>query len=347
MKDLCILITAFVVSLTAAGFTQTTQTISFKVGGTTRNCVVHVPRGINKPSIVFFFHGAGGNGAGFENDTKADVVADREKFIAAYPSGVNGNWNYADGSNDFTFILALIDTIDTRYNIDRNKIYISGFSMGGGMCFALACRYANIFAAAAPVSAAGTACTPSRKIPIFITFGTKDMNPSATYMASVNRWAGIDNCPSIPVLTRPYPSSNPQSVVTRISYGPCAQGTYVVADSVRDGGHGWPTNTKTSVNQADEVWDFCKQVSLNGSTAVYQQIVETRRPVSVSYSSGVIHLKGVGDKSRVQVLDTRGRLVARTTDVHTQFSFKNKPSGMYVVIVNVNQAPVALKMVIP
>jgi len=345
MKRFNLFLTFFIASLTAAGFTQT---LNFQVAGKTRNCVLHVPSAISKPAIVFFLHGAGGSGSGFENDTKADVVADREKFIAAYPSGISGNWDYADGSNDFTFILALIDTIDAKYHIDRNKVYVSGFSMGGGMTFALGCKYADVFAAIAPVSAAGSACTPSRRIPVLLTFGTKDLYPSAQFITCLTRWAGLDSCPATPVVTRPYPATNPQSVVTRISYGPCAQGSYVVADSIHDGQHGWPTDSKTSVNQADEVWAFFKQFSLNGKTAVYRQTIGVMSEhISASYSSGIVRLQGVGEKSRVRVMDTKGRLVAAPACVHNQFAFKDKPIGVYVVMVNENHTPVALRMVIP
>jgi poly(3-hydroxybutyrate) depolymerase len=339
-----LLIVVIIGSLAAAGFTQT---LNFQVAGKARSCVVHVPSGISKPAIVFFLHGAGGSGAGFENDTKADDVADKEKFIAAYPSGISGNWDYADGSSDFTFMLALIDTIDTRYQIDRNRVYVSGFSMGGGMTFALACKYADVFAAIAPVSAAGTACTPKRAIPVFLTFGTNDMYPTSTFMAGVNRWVTLNGCPSTPQITRPYPASNPQSKVTRITYGPCSQGTYVVADSISGQGHQWPSST--NLNQAEEVWTFCKQFSLNSNTAIGKQTLAAiaREPVTASYSSGVVHLQGAGEKSQVRVMDTRGRLVATAVAAQRQFDFKNRSSGVYLIMVSGNEYPVALWVVVP
>lgn len=345
MNRSAFLAAAFIISLSAAGFSQT---VSFQVAGVSRSCVVHVPSGISKPAIVFFLHGAGGSGAGFENDTKADVVADREKFIAAYPSGISGNWDYADGSKDFTFMLALIDTIDARYHIDRNRVYVSGFSMGGGMTFALACKYADVFAAVAPVSAAGSACTPKRAIPVFLTFGTKDMSPTSTYMASVNRWVIADGCPATPQVTRPYPSSNPQSVVTRLTYGPGKDGAEVVADSILGGQHGWPTDTKTSVNQADEVWAFCKKFTLNGGTAIHEQASPTvHNGISASYASGIVRLRGVGEKCQIKVFDTRGRLIATASAVQRQCTFACKPGGVYVVMVSGNGRPVALRMAAP
>jgi poly(hydroxyalkanoate) depolymerase family esterase len=337
------IIAFFVVSLAAAGFTQT---LNFQVAGKARSCAIHVPSGISKPAIIFFLHGAGGSGAGFENDTKADAVADKEKFIAVYPSGISGNWDYSDGSSDFTFMLALIDTLDARYHIDRNRVYVTGFSMGGGMTFAIACKYADVFAAIAPVSAAGTTCTPKRAIPVFLTFGTKDMNPTSTYMAAVSRWVTLNGCSGAPQITRPYPSSNPQSGVTRITYGPCTQGTYVVADSIQGEGHMWPEAAR--LNQAEEVWAFCKQFSLASSTAVRQQTCSAvRQPIAASYSSGTIHLQGIGEKCRVQVIDTRGRLVAAATAVKNQIAFKDKPGGVYVVMAEGSDRPAAIRMVIP
>lgn len=336
-----------IAAVVVPGYAQKTETLNFQVGGTGRSCVIHVPAGLDNPALLFFLHGAGGNGDGFANDTKGNATADREKFIAAYPSGVSGNWDYSsDGSNDFKFIMALIDTIDARYKIDRDRLYVTGFSMGGGLCFALGCRYATVFAAIAPVSASGTECTPDRKIPLLLTFGTKDMRPAATYMEALGRWTAFNGCPATPEVIRPYPKSNAQSVVTRISYGPCGEGTWVVADSVHDGGHGWPTDSRTSVNQADEVWAFCSQFSLKGSTATKQASgAVTRSSMTVSYASGIVSLHGADETCRVQVLDTRGRLVARA--LTSKFAFNKKSSGVYLFITNGAQGLATYRMVLP
>jgi poly(3-hydroxybutyrate) depolymerase len=337
---------AFILLPLTAGFAQTTQTLNFQVAGKARSSVVHVPSGISKPAIVFFLHGAGGSGAGFENDTKGDAVADAEKFIAAYPSGIGGNWDYSDGSVDFTFIKALIDTLEARYHVDRNKVYVTGFSMGGGMTFALGCKYADIFAAIAPVSAAGAACTLGRKVPLFLTFGTNDMYPTSNYMAAVARWAGMDGCSSTPAITRPYPASNPSSGVTRITFGPCEDGTYVIADSIQGEGHQWPAANR--LNQAEEVWMFFKQFSLSGATAVHRHTAATgRETVSAAYASGMVRMQGIGEKCRAKVTDTKGRLISAAAAVRGHFPFRGRPSGVYMVTVIGNNRPFLLKIVIP
>jgi polyhydroxybutyrate depolymerase len=351
------LTTILVALLAARGFTQTTQTWSIKVNGNTRSCVVHVPSGIDKPALVYFVHGAFGSGAGFENDTKGDVTADREKFIAVYPSassnGGSGTWADMYGTSDFPFYLKIRDTINARYHIDTNRVYMTGFSQGGMISFVAGCSFSNIFAAVAPVSGhSGTTCNLKRPVPVFMTFGTKDMGvvngDVSSFLNDLKVWLKLDSCPSTPTITRPYPSSNPNSVVTRITYGPCAQGSYVVVDSIQGGGHGWPTDTRTSVNQADEVWAFFKQFTLNPVTGVNQKTVAAiREPVSASYSSGIVRLQGVSDKCIVKIINTKGITVSTESAVQHQFTFKNKPSGVYVVKVIDNNRPFSLRMIIP
>lgn len=232
------LIPVLVVSLAAAGLAQTTVTKTFTVNGTTHSCVWHVPSGINKPALVFFVHGANGSGPAFETETKGDATADREKFISVYPSassnGTAGTWADMQGTTNFPFFLAVIDTIDAMYHIDRNRVYMTGFSQGGMISFVASCSYANVFAAVAPVSGhSNTTCPLKRPISVFMTFGTQDITVPSTFIDDLNIWLKLDTCPSTPKITRPYPPTSPNSGVTRITYGPCAQGTYVIADSIQ------------------------------------------------------------------------------------------------------------------
>jgi len=240
---------AFVLSLTAGGFAQTNVTKSFTTAGTTQSCIWHVPGNIDKPAVVFFIHGANGSGGAFQNEIKADAVADREKFIAVYPSasanGSAGIWADMSGTSNFTFFQAVIDTLDTRYKIDRNRIYMTGFSQGGFISFSAGCNFSNLFAAVAPVSGhAGTSCKLKRPVSVFMTFGSQE--GAASFLSDRDIWLKLDSCPSTPTVTYPYPADKPQSTIRRLSYGPCAQGTYVTVDSIGGQGHQWPTK----INQA-------------------------------------------------------------------------------------------------
>jgi poly(3-hydroxybutyrate) depolymerase len=340
---------ACLLSLAASGIAQTNATLSFQVAGKTRSSVVHVPSGTNKPALVFFVHGANGSGAGFQNETKGNVTADREKFIAVYPSassnGQGGIWEDMFGTGNFPFFLALIDTIDARYHIDRNKVYMTGFSQGGMISFVAACSYSHVFAAVAPVSGhSGTTCALKRPVPMFMTFGAQEGAPS--FLKDLDVWLKADSCPSTPTITRPYPASNPNSKVTRVAYGPCANGSQVVMDSIKDQGHQWPG--ATNLNQADEVWSFFKQFSLGAATEVRsRRISEGHFPIAVSYSPGMIRIVGPGESHQISVTDIHGRLVASGTAAQGRFAFKNGPRGLYVASVSGSGGSAARKFVIP
>ncbi len=338
-------------SLAASGFAQTTTTLSFQLSGQTHSCVVHVPSGINKPPLVLFIHGANGSGAEFENDTKGDATADQDKFIAAYPSassdGSTGTWNDMYGTTNFPFFLAIIDTLDARYHIDRNRVYMTGFSQGGIISFVAGCNYSDVFAAVAPVSGhSNTTCTLTRPVPMFMTFGTNDITAPPTFIADLDIWTNLDSCPSTPTITRPYPATNPNSGVTRISYGPCAQGSYVVADSIQGEGHQWPAANR--LNQSNEVWAFFKQFSLNNPTEVrLLKLNAARDPISATYLSGIVRLRGVGENTRVLVRNTKGGAIAATVTRQGQFPFKGQPSGVYMVTVRASDGFHATKFIVP
>jgi poly(3-hydroxybutyrate) depolymerase len=326
------------------------QTLTLKVAGASRTATLHVPSsGLNKPPLVFLLHGLGGDGPGMQSTTQMDPIADREKFIVAYPSAVGGTWDYAGAKNDYAFFQAIIDTAVARYQVDRNRIYISGFSQGGGEAVYAAFSYPDVYAAVAPVSSVGSgAPTPKRPIPIFLTFGTKDLYTPATFMASVASWIKIDSCSATPTVVRPYPATNSKSVVTRLSYGNCAQGTEIVADSIQGGPHEWPNNTATKVNNAEEVWAFFKKFTLNrGSTALRDDARASSLPLSASYRSGVVRLQGVGGSCPVRVLDSRGSLLLSTIALDGRFAFAAKTRGVYAVLAGEGPGMRAARVVVP
>ncbi len=336
--------------LAASGFAQTVK-LSLQVGGKTRSCMVHVPSGASKAPLVFFVHGANGSGAAFESETKGDATADREKFIAAYPSassdGTTGTWDDMQGTTNFPFFLAVIDTVDARYHIDRNKIYMTGFSQGGMISYVASCSYSDVFAAVAPVSGhSNTTCTLKRPVPVFMTFGTSDIGPTSTFVADANLWNKWNKCPSTPTIVKPYPASSANSGVTRVTYGSCDQGSVVILDSIQGEGHQWPAASR--LNQADEVWAFFKQYSLNSTTRLSpQNLVRSRESFSVSYAAGVVSLDGLGKNSRVQVTDTKGRLVATPVLSQNRFSFKDRPSGVYLVKARGSEGVSVSKFIVP
>jgi poly(3-hydroxybutyrate) depolymerase len=322
------------------------QSLKMQVGGVARTYILHVPPGVATGApLMFVLCGHGMTGADQQRDTKMDVIADREKFIVAYPDAIEKNWDQA-GDSDFKFFLALIDTLDAKYHVDKNRIYAAGFSQGAGMTHGVGCGYADKFAAIAPVSGNIPAnCKPARAIPMFLTFGTKDIATPEKFMSSASTWAKLDECPTTPTVTRPYPATNPNSLVTRISWGPCKNGTEVIADSIKDGPHEWPMNTATKVNNSEEVWAFFKKFTLSGSTALPRPTA-ARPAYRAIYANGVVRMQGTGERASVRILDQQGRLVAQASG-KGEIDFHGQPPGVYRILV-AGEGPLGvLNLVVP
>jgi hypothetical protein len=244
-----------------------------------------------------------------------------------------------NGTSDYPFLLAIIDTVDARYHIDRNRVYCTGFSQGGFISFGAGILYSDIFAAVAPVSGHVPSCskpnTLKRPVPVFFTFGTNDVSNVASFMSDRDICLKYDTCQGTTVkVTRPYPSTNSQSVISRTEYT-CAQGTVVAYDSIIGGGHEWAMDTRTKVNTTEEVWKFLKQYSLKGSTvAINPMKSEQNNSISASFSVGKICFQGVKDNSIVRVTDVKGRVIAIGQVANHNLEFKNKSGGIYFVSVS-------------
>jgi predicted peptidase len=77
---------------------------------------------------------------------------------------------------DTELLKALLDDIATRYKVDRSRIYLVGYSMGGTGAWYMAYKHPEIFAAVAPMSGNTNPWWASRlkDIPIWAFHGGKD-----------------------------------------------------------------------------------------------------------------------------------------------------------------------------
>lgn len=127
-----------------------------------------------KYPLVLFLHGAGERG----NDNEKQLAhggqmwlnpVNREKhpaFVLAPQCPVNGYWAYMDRpvsfmpsempaevplSPVFRAVKELLDMYLARPDVDKDRIYVMGLSMGGMGTFDMAVRYSDIFAAAVPI----------------------------------------------------------------------------------------------------------------------------------------------------------------------------------------------------
>jgi len=145
-----------------ASFTPPTGQASSRLP---RSWIIYAPPSYNpaRPTpIVFVLHGRPSNAPAMAAISRMNEVAARHGFIVVYPQGLNNEWNaYYDlvrqpaiaPQDDIAFLKTLSEDLGADFNIDRRRMYISGFSNGGFMTLRLACSASNYFAAFASVSA--------------------------------------------------------------------------------------------------------------------------------------------------------------------------------------------------
>jgi poly(3-hydroxybutyrate) depolymerase len=242
---------------------------SILVGTSTRQMIVYAPTGIKQNSpLVITMHGMNQTMTNQRDQTSFQSVAQANSFVLVYPQGLNNTWQLS-GTTDTDFILAIIDEMVKRYGIDRDRVYLSGFSMGGMMTYYAANVIADKIAAFAPVSGylmSGPNAVSSRPIPIIHIHGLDD--GYVTYsnaQAHIDAWVKRNGCPATPVLTKPF--SDPLS--TKKYYGPGKEKVEVVFISVAGVGH-WYSNGTGGVVSSQEIWNFCKKYSLKDGVADFK-----------------------------------------------------------------------------
>jgi len=186
-------------------------------------------------------------------------VADTAKFVTVFPNGIDKSWDLG-GNRDLNFMKALIDQMADKYDIDRNRVYLSGFSMGGMFTYFAMNRMADVFAAFAPISGYpmwGANFTSSRPVPIIHTHGTSDDVVNFGGVASVLAgWVKRNGCPATAKVVKPYRANH----ITRHTWGPGDEGVEVVLMELSGKGH-WISNDG-GVKTGEEIWRFCKRYSL-------------------------------------------------------------------------------------
>ena len=237
------------------------------VGGTTRTYNVIVPKnlGENRPLLIFC-HGYNQDANWmqfneFKNDNVSmEAVCDTAKFVCVFPNGIDRAWD-TGGDRDINFIKAIIEKMVTQHKIDRNRIYLGGFSMGGMLTYNAINKMSDIIAAF--VSCSGpSVVTPKaglRPIPLLHIQGTAD-NWGGVQPA-LNPWIKHNGCSMTDKVINNY---NGFSGAKMHIWGPGNDGVEVRLLELKDKGH-WICK-ETQVYTGKEIWNFCKNYSLNKTT---------------------------------------------------------------------------------
>ena len=275
------------------------------VGEVQRRYIVHIPReydpGREWP-IVIVFHGGGGTAKAVMWDTGWTLKADQEGFIAVFPEGTPPDpskpgdfrrnpqtWN--DGSSrsnvraaerkipDKEFVDALLNDLRLKFNVDRRRIYATGFSNGASMAFRVGREFSTRVAAIAPVAGADWLidAKPDRPVPLLYITGTADpLNPvdggpirigkraygsKPVVRDMIAQWAKLHGCPTQPQL------EDKGSGTQIMTYCNKTGSPSVVFYTLIGHGHHWPGGKislptwiagpkNTTLDATDIIWTF-------------------------------------------------------------------------------------------
>lgn len=260
------------------------STYKLNLQGRERDVTVHVPPNYDgsKPMpMVVMLHGFMQDKDEIARTSAFKEKADKEGFIAVFPNatGLVGDrlrwWNVGSDrlyrSDDVDFIRQLTDVIPNKLNVDRDRIYLVGFSNGAMMAQEAAVKLNDRVAAVASVSGGMLRKQekPTGDMNALLIHGSSDdvipasggvlldlcLAPRVISAAKAFEvWADANGLSPTFTKTTGEPIQTYSAVDTE-------SGREVTFYSIKDGNHDWPGAFNSSTpaskfNATDAVWNF-------------------------------------------------------------------------------------------
>jgi polyhydroxybutyrate depolymerase len=243
---------------------------------------------------VLALHGAATNGGMMANYSGLSKKADDAGFAVVYLNGTGTGgmlltWNSggmrrageSSRADDVGYVRKALDDLQSCLAVDAKRVYATGLSNGGMMCYRLASEMSDRIAAIAPV--AGTIAIdnyhPKRPVPVIHFHGTADKlvsfeGPSneatqafgfKSVPETMRIVVGVNRCAAEPQTTELPDKSHDGTKVIRKTYKPREGGAEVVLYVIEGGGHTWPGRqppvrfigkSTTQISANDLIWDF-------------------------------------------------------------------------------------------
>ncbi|WP_370402691.1 alpha/beta hydrolase family esterase [Sulfitobacter sp. JB4-11] len=161
---------------------------TIKQSGLNREYIAYLPANPGARSswpVLMAFHPAFATATDFERIAGFQNARGAQNFIVVYPNGFRRSWNVGKccggaqrrGLDDLGFFSAIMADLNTIVPVEP-RAYVTGFSNGAMLAYALACKRSNSIAAVAPsgatIALSNQNCNPGRPIPVFHLHGRED-----------------------------------------------------------------------------------------------------------------------------------------------------------------------------
>ena len=258
------LISLFLLLLPLQALAYKQQSINITVNGKSRNMIVFTPNELPaKSPLMIVTHGMNQDPEYQMGSDKMYELIDTAKFVVTYLRSDGSTWDVG-GTNDQNFVIKTIDEMATRFDINKDRVYWSGFSMGSMLIHHCIANMQDKIAAFAPTSGIQFSeqpwnnCRKPVNLLECIAYGD-DVFGYEQYgiHAYIENYAKHDKHTqySKTIGYRPVNGSWYDGDLEKWTGG--ANGGEVWLYSYNNGGH-WPMSENRHL-----IWNFCKRFSLN------------------------------------------------------------------------------------
>lgn len=135
--------------------------------------------------LVLDVHGATMNADDEDRNTNMRALGAARGYVVVQPTAPDGtigpSW---DPARDDPKVFSFLELALRVFQIDPDRVHMTGFSQGGFMTWRMLCEHADIFASVAPAAACGAlfpGCAfssterPAREIPVLYVHGSNDL----------------------------------------------------------------------------------------------------------------------------------------------------------------------------
>jgi polyhydroxybutyrate depolymerase len=232
-------------------------------------------------------------------------------------------------TDDVGFVDAMLNRLIDDYPIDTSRIYATGSSNGGMMCYRLACELGHRIAAIAPnaCSHMPVNCNPANKMPI-ISFHSK-VDPIVFYtgglggnpiLASIyfpsqdsvrHIWKNLNSCLSIDTVINGNGNNFDFIKVTD-----CACNVELHHYATTDGSHSWPGGNpnnnpvSTQISATDLLWSFFQNYTLGCLTTSTKETYNSHTTrVFPNPFTGNLYIKDININEQFELLNSTGQII--------------------------------------
>ncbi len=316
--------------------------------------------------LVFNFHGGNDHIDSQVAIANMGEIADTANFLIVYPQafgdpndGNSANWIHKEPTDfdDVPFVASMIDVISGAYEVDADKIFACGYSLGGEFTYELACRLDDKIAAIAAVARTmGTGaldnCAATGRTGVMTILGSEDsISPyEGLEWAGVQYYLSADDTHDYWIANNEATASElveelddldttDGSTVERhqwLGEDLCATVEHL---KVIGGGHDWPgTFGNMDIHTSAEIWRFfahysgigglaCGATSVGIETSTSKSITAFPNPVDnqLSIESSLTAKQPFEIYSKAGALLLSGQLVPGQQTI----DLSNIPAGIY------------------